>query len=526
MGAAASLVTRVEPITPPPSQRKKRRGHGLSVRVDTDAMSPVGRATHIHVAPAATSGPRPKPTPPSSPLPASPLPLSSQVGSSPQPRHRGSARSSQPAGQRDNLSPYRRWQDTASGGGVGSPGRSPALSLPSPSSLPRSPSTRSPQSDRPKRRMLRSLATAVRGVIALRRGTGSPHTDAVSDGGTFVFTDSPHSGGQCAVRTLRNTSASLQSPKRREVGFFADHDAAGGVKATSTRAPSPHVHSHSQAPAARGTQPPRSPLAGPQPQGARSPAVADREARRQQLDDVSAWMRSDVLGVGALGRVFLALNQRTGGIMVAKETSVGRHAKRLWRRVARLRCVVAVCCCCCCCLRVRRVADTCGARFALHSRLRHPNLVSYLGSDARGRHGYVFIQWMAGGSLNDLLQPPTPTTPPARSAVSPRSTPRGSPSPLPVPMPEATACKYVKPVLQGLAFLHSMGESHGSLKPSNVWSDEAGNVLLGDFGVRDLVSFMVRHAFIYRRACAPVLRSRAWCGSADASHRPVPTAPR
>ena len=190
--------------------------------------------------------------------------------------------------------------------------------------------------------MLRSLATAVRGVIALRRGTGSPHTDAVSDGGTFVFTDSPHSGGQCAVRTLRNTSASLQSPKRREVGFFADHDAAGGVKATSTRAPSPHVHSHSQAPAARGTQPPRSPLAGPQPQGARSPAVADHEARRQQVDDVSAWMRSDVLGVGALGRVFLALNQRTGGIMVAKETSVGRHAKRLWRRVARLRCVVAV----------------------------------------------------------------------------------------------------------------------------------------------------------------------------------------
>jgi serine/threonine protein kinase, bacterial len=92
------------------------------------------------------------------------------------------------------------------------------------------------------------------------------------------------------------------------------------------------------------------------------------------------------------------------------------------------------------------------------ARLSHPGLVAVYDQGLDGRHPFMAMELVEGGTLRELL------------------TERG-------PMPPHAVVAVLRPVLGGLAVAHRAGLAHRDLKPENVLISDAGEVKLADFGL-------------------------------------------
>ncbi len=98
-------------------------------------------------------------------------------------------------------------------------------------------------------------------------------------------------------------------------------------------------------------------------------------------------------------------------------------------------------------------------------RLVHPNIVRLFGQDVHQGCGFFVSEFLAGGSIADLLL-------------------KGFRGPLPLPV----ALKITREVLAGLEFFHGTGSVHRDIKPANIlltaWNQkETGIAKLADFGL-------------------------------------------
>lgn len=159
---------------------------------------------------------------------------------------------------------------------------------------------------------------------------------------------------------------------------------------------------------------------------------------RLQLDDFEL---GAVLGVGTVGTIYASVDKRTG-----QQVAI----KRLHPAVSR--------------------DPLIGARFRREmlvlERLRHPNVISYLGGgeDSDGNLFYV-MELVEGGSFRDLLA--------------------GGGGGLAWPVVVNAAAQ----VCSALQCAHNHGVIHRDLKPGNLFLTRDGGVKLGDFGIaRDLRS--------------------------------------
>ncbi|KAL0324274.1 UNVERIFIED_CONTAM: Mitogen-activated protein kinase kinase kinase YODA [Sesamum calycinum] len=156
--------------------------------------------------------------------------------------------------------------------------------------------------------------------------------------------------------------------------------------------------------------------AGTSPRIPRSPGRTDNPP-----SPGSRWKKGRLLGRGTFGHVYLGFNSESGEMCAMKE------------------------------------------EISLLSRLRHPNIVQYYGSETVDDKLYIYLEYVSGGSIYKILQE------------------YGQ-------LGEAAIRSYTQQILSGLAYLHAKNTIHRDIKGANILVDPNGRVKLADFGMAKHIS--------------------------------------
>ncbi|KAL0058647.1 Protein kinase of the Mitotic Exit Network [Marasmius tenuissimus] len=156
---------------------------------------------------------------------------------------------------------------------------------------------------------------------------------------------------------------------------------------------------------------------------------ANGSADSESLDD---YQLGDLLGKGAFGQVYHALNWATGETVAIKKIQLSslptRHLGNIMSEVDILK------------------------------HLNHPNIVKYKASVKTGDFLYTILEFCENGSLYGVLK---------RFGK----------------FPENLVAGYVSQILEGLVYLHDRGVIHRDIKGANILTNKDGTVKLADFGV-------------------------------------------
>jgi len=149
------------------------------------------------------------------------------------------------------------------------------------------------------------------------------------------------------------------------------------------------------------------------------------------VSKIKSWIKGNMIGAGANGKVYLGINSETGQMMAVKEIEIKGKTSRE---------------------EVKKIME----EVELMSQFDHPHIVRYLGSFVKNNHLNIFLDYIPGGSMETLL--------------------------LEFSLPENLIRKYSKQILEGLSYLHENGIVHCDIKSGNILVDERSNVYLTDFG--------------------------------------------
>ncbi|XP_027360436.1 mitogen-activated protein kinase kinase kinase YODA-like [Abrus precatorius] len=180
---------------------------------------------------------------------------------------------------------------------------------------------------------------------------------------------------------------------------------------------------------------PFSPTATTTPSAPRSPGIAENLP-----SPGSCWKKGQLLGQGTFGHVYLGFNSESGEMCAMKEVTLFSDDAKS-----------------------RESAQQLGQEIALLSRLRHPNIVQYYGSETVDDKLYIYLEYVSGGSIYKLLQQ------------------YGQ-------LGEIAIRNYTRQILLGLAYLHAKNTVHRDIKGANILVDPNGRVKLADFGMAKHIS--------------------------------------
>jgi len=149
-----------------------------------------------------------------------------------------------------------------------------------------------------------------------------------------------------------------------------------------------------------------------------------------------SWVKGEVLGHGTLGTVYKALDQRTGKTFAVKEVRIdGRLESDL------------------------KYKTDLENEVSIYKELSHPHIVGYLGHDYLDNNLYIYLEYMAGGSVAQVL-----------SQFG--------------PLDESLIATYSRELLEGLEYLHTQKPVvlHRDVKGANILVGLDCKVKLSDFG--------------------------------------------
>eukprot|EP00043_Microstomoeca_roanoka_P015304 m.153241 g.153241 ORF g.153241 m.153241 type:complete len:651 (-) comp16229_c4_seq1:204-2156(-) len=186
-------------------------------------------------------------------------------------------------------------------------------------------------------------------------------------------------------------------------------------------------------------------------------SISDAHSIPQGPSMPKNWKRGKLLGAGAFGQVYLALDEDTGAEIAMKQVQLeddnGVDTSK----------------------EVRSLED----EIQLLRDLRHLRIVRYLGTRRTDKHLCIFMEYVSGRSIARRLKEYGP-------------------------FPIDIVRKYTRQILEGLAYLHNNQIIHRDIKGANVLADLSGNIKLADFGaakrlqaIRTLTGFRSVHGTPY-----------------------------
>ncbi|KAF7090294.1 hypothetical protein CFC21_093061 [Triticum aestivum] len=147
------------------------------------------------------------------------------------------------------------------------------------------------------------------------------------------------------------------------------------------------------------------------------------------------WKKGKLIGRGTFGHVYAGFNSDRGQMCAMKEVTLFSDDPKS-----------------------KESAKQLGQEISLLSRLQHPNIVRYYGSETVEDKLYIYLEFVSGGSIHKLLQE------------------YGQ-------FGEQAIRNYTKQILLGLAYLHATNTVHRDIKGANILVDPKGRVKLADFGM-------------------------------------------
>ncbi|KAL9242813.1 hypothetical protein vseg_016777 [Gypsophila vaccaria] len=150
---------------------------------------------------------------------------------------------------------------------------------------------------------------------------------------------------------------------------------------------------------------------------------------------VSRWKKGRLIGSGTFGHVYLGFDSETGEMCAMKEVTLFSDDPKS-----------------------KECAQQLEQELTLLSRLRHPNIVQYIGSGTVDNKLYIFLEYISGGSIHKLLRD------------------YGK-------FGESAIRSFTRQILSGLAYLHGRNTVHRDIKGANILVDPNGWVKLADFGM-------------------------------------------
>ncbi|RLM73112.1 mitogen-activated protein kinase kinase kinase YODA-like [Panicum miliaceum] len=149
----------------------------------------------------------------------------------------------------------------------------------------------------------------------------------------------------------------------------------------------------------------------------------------------SRWKKGKLIGRGTFGHVYVGFNSDSGEMCAMKEVTLFLDDPKS-----------------------KESAKQLGQEISLLSRLQHPNIVQYYGSETVDDKLYIYLEYVSGGSIHKLLQEYGQLGEPAIRS-------------------------YTHQILSGLAYLHAKNTVHRDIKGANILVDPSGRVKLADFGM-------------------------------------------
>jgi serine/threonine protein kinase len=140
--------------------------------------------------------------------------------------------------------------------------------------------------------------------------------------------------------------------------------------------------------------------------------------RNSSINEKIEWRKGEVIGIGATGKVYQGLNLQNGNMMAVKKMRLPKPNDPLHEST------------------IRRIEMEIGLMKQLH----HPNVVEYLGVRESGSHLYIFLEYMAGGSLSSIIKK------------------------FGGKLPEVIIQRYLYQILSGLVYLHDNNVIHRDIK--------------------------------------------------------------
>jgi serine/threonine protein kinase len=151
-----------------------------------------------------------------------------------------------------------------------------------------------------------------------------------------------------------------------------------------------------------------------------------------QTGTIKHWSKGEFISSGSFGKVYKAIDSNTGMRFAVKQVEL-KSDEISKTKIATLK-----------------------SEMDMLSKLNHPRIVKYLGSEITNENLYIFLEYFPSGTLQDH-----------RKCFD---------------LNEKIIVNIATQILEGLVYLHSKGIVHRDIKSNNILIDTLGNCYLVDFG--------------------------------------------